>query len=68
MINYLGIKFRNFFCTRCKKKFSDFGLNKDRICPPCNQPELQDTFETNMCQCYSCQAGRVIRNMRKEHV
>ena len=67
MKNYLGFKFRNFTCTKCKIKYSDFGFNRDRICPKCLQPELQDN---NLCQCYSCQAGRyMIQSMEgKEHV
>ena len=62
-VNFLGLKFRKFKCTVCKKKFRDFGMNKDRKCAVCAQPELHNEF--NQCNCYSCEAGRYMRRARE---
>ena len=44
-VNFLGMKYKEFICTKCKGKFEDFGLNKGRkICPPCDNPEPLDDY------------------------
>lgn len=43
--NFLGIKYKEFICTKCKGKFEDFGLNTGRkICPTCDNPPPLDEY------------------------
>ena len=69
-VNFLGMKYKSFVCTKCKDSFEDFGLNKGRkICPRCdNNVDILDEYkDPDGCNCYSCMAGRAMKKAINEN-